>query len=152
MAENNDLTVDLELVLKQKFGFSSFRFPQKQIIERVIGGESLLALMPTGAGKSLTYQFYSALCTQTADGIFTEIVLVVSPLIALMQDQTQKALDFGLSATFINSSISAQEKQNRMKHVSNGKYQLLFVTPERFRKEEFWACLKGIKVKLFVVD
>ncbi len=139
-------------MLKQKFGFSAFRFPQKQIIERVMTGESLLALMPTGAGKSLTYQFYSGLCQQTAEGKFTEIVLVVSPLIALMQDQTQKAVGFGLSATFINSSISSQEKQIRMKNVSDGKYQLLFVTPERFRKDEFWQCLKGIKIKLFVVD
>lgn len=152
MAENNNLPSDLDQHLKQKFGFEGFRFPQKEIIQRVILGESLLALMPTGAGKSLTYQFFSTLCRTTSDGKFSEIVLVVSPLIALMQDQTQKAQSFGIAATFINSSISGFDKQVRMKQVSEGKFQLLFVTPERFRKDEFWKCLETIKIKLFVVD
>ena len=152
MADSNLLKLDLNQILKQKFGFSDFRFPQKEIIERVTLGESLLALMPTGAGKSLTYQFFSTLCQKSADDKFTELILVVSPLIALMQDQTQKAVSFGIAATFINSSISSQEKQLRMKQIDAGKYQLLFVTPERFRKDEFWQCLKTMKIKLFVVD
>ncbi len=155
MAENSSLAsadIDLDQHLKQKFGFDAFRFPQKEIIERIMNKESLLALMPTGAGKSLTYQFFSTLCAKSLTGNFTEIVLVVSPLIALMQDQTQKAQGFGISATFINSSISGQEKQTRMQHVGQGKYQLLFVTPERFRKDEFWTCLSKINIKLFVVD
>ena len=156
MAASNTVKLNLNQILEQKFGFANFRFPQKEIIERVILGESLLALMPTGAGKSLTYQFLSTLCQTSAETEaaekFTEIVLVVSPLIALMQDQTQKAISFGIKATFINSSISAKEKQQRMQQIEKGKYQLLFVTPERFRKDEFWQCLSTIKIKLFVVD
>lgn len=145
------LSKDLDFKLKNFFSFDHFRFPQKEIIEKVLGGESLLALMPTGAGKSLTYLMVSTFCEKEND-CFKEIVLVISPLIALMQDQTQKAISFGLQATFINSSISAQERQSRMKKISQGDYQLLFVTPERFRKDEFWACLSDIKVKAFVID
>ena len=132
--------------LKKIFQFDAFRFPQKEIIERVLAGESLLALMPTGAGKSLTYQFLASLCEGP------ELILVVSPLIALMQDQSQKARDIGISATFINSSLSAEQKQSRMQQIAEGQYHLVFVAPERFRKPEFWYCLKSRKVKTFVVD
>lgn len=142
---------NLEILLKERFGFDQFRFPQKEIIEKVLNNESLLALMPTGAGKSLTYLMTSTFCEKENDR-FTEMVLVISPLIALMQDQTQKAISFGLQAAFINSSISPQERQVRMTKVSAGHYQLLFVTPERFRKAEFWQCLATIKIKAFVID
>lgn len=152
MAENTSQKIDLDQHLRVHFGFESFRFPQKEIITRVLENQSLLGLMPTGAGKSLTYLLPSTLCKKTADGKFIEIVLVISPLIALMQDQTQKALSFQIKATFINSSLSGQEKQSRMEGIAAGQYQLVFCTPERFRKEEFWKCLASIKLKLFVVD
>ncbi len=138
--------INFEEHLQNKFHYGAFRFPQKEIIQRVSEGESLLALMPTGAGKSLTYQFLATLCTGN------ELVLVVSPLIALMQDQSQKARDFGINSTFINSSLSAEQKQNRMNQISNGDYTLVFIAPERFRKIEFWNCLKSRQVKTFVVD
>lgn len=146
ITENN-----LKIRLKEKFGFDSFRFPQKEIIEKVLNNESLLALMPTGAGKSLTYLMAATYC-EKKDEQYLELVLVISPLIALMQDQTQKALSFGLEATFINSSISSGERESRMKKVAQGRFQLLFVTPERFRKEDFWNCLSVTKIKLFVID
>lgn len=142
----------LEQKLQTIFGYPHFRFPQKEIIEKVLANESLLALMPTGAGKSLTYQMVSLFCERKADQSFKELVLVISPLIALMQDQTQKAQAVGISATFINSSLSAQEKSARMKKIAAGQFQLLFVTPERFRKEEFLECIDHMEVKLFVVD
>lgn len=144
--------VNLQEQLKTTFGYDEFRFPQKEIIEKVLDGESLLALMPTGAGKSLTYQMVSLFCERNADQTFKELVLVISPLIALMQDQTQKAQAVGIAATFINSSISGAEKTSRMKKITEGQYQLLFVTPERFRKDEFLQSIASIKVKLFVVD
>ena len=87
---------DFEKHLKELFKYDEFRFPQKEIILRLLQKQSVLALMPTGAGKSLTYQYLASLCQNN------EIVIVVSPLIALMQDQTQKALSYGLEATFIN--------------------------------------------------
>ncbi len=138
--------IDFEKHLLETFCFSSFRFPQKEIIQRVYDDDSLLALMPTGAGKSLSYQFLASLCEGA------EMVLVVSPLIALMQDQTQKAKEYGLDATFINSSLSAEQKQNRMLQIKEGRYKLVFVAPERFRKPEFWDCLTSRKIKTFVVD
>ncbi|MFZ3231879.1 MAG: RecQ family ATP-dependent DNA helicase [Pseudobdellovibrio sp.] len=144
--------MNLEQQLQQTFGFEQFRFPQKEIIEKVLAGGSLLALMPTGAGKSLTYQMLSLYCEKVSEQVFKEIILVISPLIALMQDQTQKAQELGIRATFINSSIGPQEKNARMKKISEGQFQLLFVTPERFRKEEFLDCINSIKVKVFVVD
>ncbi|MBC7420138.1 MAG: ATP-dependent DNA helicase RecQ [Bdellovibrio sp.] len=138
--------ISLEKHLLEKFKYDSFRFPQKEIIEKTLAHQSFLALMPTGAGKSLTYQFAATLCEGK------ELVLVVSPLIALMQDQTKKAIDYGIDATFINSSLSAEQKENRMKQIGEGKYKLIFVAPERFRKPAFWQCLEKRTVKLFVVD
>lgn len=102
--------------------------------------------MPTGSGKSLTYQFAATL----AEG--NELVLVVSPLIALMQDQTNRARDYEIDATFINSSLSGEQKEVRMKQIAEGQYSLIFIAPERFQKTEFWKCLEKRKVKLFVVD
>lgn len=138
--------INFEQHLSQIFKYPAFRFPQKEIIARVEQQRSLLALMPTGAGKSLTYQFLASLCHGP------QLVLVISPLIALMQDQVKKALEHGLDATFINSSLSGEQKQARMEQIAQGKYTLIFVTPERFRKNEFWQCLGTRKLKTFVVD
>lgn len=137
---------DLISHLKSKFGYSDFRYSQKEIIQKSSSGKSLLALMPTGSGKSLTYQFAASLA------VHNEIVLVVSPLIALMQDQSNKANEFKIQSTYINSSLSFDQKNSRMKQISEGQYQLVFVAPERFQKPEFWDCLKTRQVKLFVVD
>jgi ATP-dependent DNA helicase RecQ len=136
----------LEQLLLDKFKFAQFRGVQKKVIERLMSGSSVLSLMPTGTGKSLCYQYMAFL--QKSD----EIVLVISPLIALMQDQVQKAQDLGLRATFINSSISADEKRLRLKNLTENKYQILFVTPERFKKNDFLEVIQKTKVSLFVVD
>ncbi len=140
------MSINYEEHLQKVFQLAGFRATQLEIIKRSLGGESILALMPTGAGKSLIYQFISSLLQSN------EIVLVISPLIALMQDQTMKAREFGLEATFINSSLSAEDKVKRQKQISEGQFKLLFVAPERFQKPEFWQCLENRKVKLFVVD
>ncbi|MEQ1722532.1 MAG: RecQ family ATP-dependent DNA helicase [Pseudobdellovibrio sp.] len=138
--------MNLQTHLEQIFHFSSFRFPQQEIIERTMAGLSTLALMPTGAGKSLTYQFAASL----AEG--NELVLVVSPLIALMQDQSDKGREFKIVSTYINSSLSLDQKLKRMDQIAAGQYKLIFVAPERFQKPEFWQCLEKRKIKLFVVD
>ncbi len=132
--------------LTEQFSYPAFRFPQQEIIERALAKKSTLALMPTGAGKSLTYQFVASLAEEN------ELVLVVSPLIALMQDQSNKANEFNVEATYINSSLSLDQKQNRMQQIENGKFKLIFVAPERFQKAEFWKSLEKRKIKLFVVD
>lgn len=136
----------LKNLLQSQFGYPEFRFPQQEIIERSLEGKSTLALMPTGAGKSLTYQFLSLLAQDN------ELILVVSPLIALMQDQSIKANEFKIESTFINSSLSLDQKMNRMQQLANGQYRLVFVAPERFQKPEFWQALGKRKIKLFVVD
>lgn len=136
----------LKELLQSQFGYPEFRFPQQEIIERSLEGKSTLALMPTGAGKSLTYQFLSLLAQDN------ELILVVSPLIALMQDQATKATEFKIESTFVNSSLSLDQKITRMQQIANGRYRLVFVAPERFQKPEFWQALQNRKIKLFVVD
>lgn len=143
---NNLNGQDLNQILQKHFGFNEFRGAQKKVIERLIAGHSTLALMPTGTGKSLCFQFMAHM-QKTG-----ELVLVVSPLIALMQDQTQKASDVGLRASFINSSISTDEKQKRLRELAAGQFDIVFVTPERFKKADFLEVIIKQKVSLFVVD
>lgn len=137
---------NLNSLLKDKFGFDEFRPGQKETLEKLLKNESVLSLMPTGSGKSLTYQLMAF--AQPKE----QLVLVVSPLIALMQDQVNKARDLGLQAACINSALSFDEKQKVLKNLSEKKYQLLLVTPERFKKSDFLEALSKVKVSLFVVD
>ena len=137
---------ELKSHLLDVFKYPDFRNPQREIIERSLSNESTLALMPTGAGKSLTYQFIASLAENN------DLVLVVSPLIALMQDQTNKANSFNISSTFINSALSLDQKKNRLSQIKNGDYKLLFIAPERFQKSDFWEALENRKIRLFVVD
>lgn len=137
---------ELNQTLQKHFGFAEFRGAQREVIERLQKGRSILALMPTGTGKSLCYQFMAHVQKPG------EIVLVVSPLIALMQDQTQKAEEVGLRSSFINSSISSEEKEKRLRQLSEEKFNIFFVTPERFKKPAFWQVVQKLKISLFVVD
>lgn len=130
--------------LRRFFSFSEFRPGQRETLEKLLSGEAVLTLMPTGSGKSLLYQWFAK--SQP------ELVLVVSPLIALMQDQAAKAQALGVDAAFINSSLGKVERENRQEHLKAGKFSLLFVTPERFRKPDFREALAGRKIGLFVID
>lgn len=136
----------IKQILIEKFGHSQFRGVQEAALERLSQGHSVFSLMPTGTGKSLCYQMMGFLQPKE------HLVLVVSPLIALMQDQVLKAQQLGLRAAFINSSLNPEERSKRQKNLSEKKYQLLFVTPERFRKPEFLEAIKAVTVSLFVVD
>lgn len=131
-------------ILFQVFGHKDFRPLQKEVIERVFLKKNTLALMPTGAGKSLCYQIPAILGE--------DLSIVVSPLIALMQDQVQSLKKNGVSATFINSSLQKQEREKRQAEIAQGQYKILFCTPERFKKEEFWQALVPRKVNLLAVD
>lgn len=119
----------LEQGLKHYFGYESFRSAQRQIIEEALQNRDLLVVMPTGGGKSLCFQLPALLKPG--------LMLVVSPLIALMQDQVQLLQDNGIPATFLNSSLSAIEVRERSQAVLNGKIKLLYVAPERLLSEEF---------------
>ncbi|MCB0391348.1 MAG: ATP-dependent DNA helicase RecQ [Bdellovibrionales bacterium] len=122
-----------------------FRPPQREVIEHILQEGSALLIMPTGGGKSLTYQWPAAFANK-------DLVLVISPLIALMGDQVQKARELGIRADFINSSLSKEEKEKKLIKLKQQKYQLLFVTPERFRKQEFNDIIENVKISLLAID
>ena len=124
--------------LRQYFGFHSFRGQQETIIQRVLSGGHSLVIMPTGGGKSLCYQIPALLFDSDADQApeafsgsdgKTSITLVLSPLIALMKDQVDALRARGIAATFINSSLSREDRERRYADVARGKYRLLHVTP-----------------------
>ena len=136
--------MNLHELLKRHFEFSSFRGEQEEILRKVWANEDLLALMPTGMGKSLCFQFPAK--------IREGLVIVISPLIALMQDQVIKAKDLGISATCLNSTLTRDEREQRQERLAKGGYKLLYVTPERFRKPEFLKAIEGRKIQLLAVD
>ena len=138
--------------LQRVFGHSHFRGTQAQIIQRVLGGGHTLVIMPTGMGKSLCYQIPAIVDWPGRVSQGDELVLVLSPLIALMKDQVDALRKKGIDATFINSSLKRQERTQRYSDVAVGKHRLLYVTPERFRKSEFLDVISKRSIRLFVVD
>src|SRR5436309_9771951 len=136
--------MDLSLLLRERFGFEVFRPAQKQVIDKVIAGENVLAVMPTGSGKSLCYQLPAL--------ALPGLTLVVSPLIALMKDQVDQLSRLGLPATVINSTVSREQQRSRLEQALAGRIKLLFVAPERFQNDEFRARLAQSRVSLFAVD
>ncbi|TGK18411.1 RecQ family ATP-dependent DNA helicase [Leptospira stimsonii] len=130
--------------LKTFFGISSFRTSQERIISDVLSGRNCLVIMPTGMGKSICYQ----LPALALDGL----TIVISPLIALMQDQVSKLKSIGIDAGYINSSLSKEDRIRSYENLKNGKYKILYVSPERFRKRAFLDALHGRTVSLLAID
>ncbi|MEM9419504.1 MAG: RecQ family ATP-dependent DNA helicase [Planctomycetota bacterium] len=135
-------------ILRDTFGYPAFRGQQAHVIDRVSahgpGAGHALVLAPTGSGKSLCYQVPALM----RDGL----TLVISPLIALMKDQVDALQAKGVDATFINSSLSRAERENRYAGLAAGQFKLAYVTPERFRKPEFREALAAVGVSLLAVD
>jgi ATP-dependent DNA helicase RecQ len=131
-------------LLKQCFGFTSFRPLQEEIIRDSLAGRDTFALLPTGGGKSLCFQ----LPALTRDGL----TVVVSPLIALMKDQVDALQASGIAATFLNSSLAAGEGRERLRRLHNGEFRLLYVAPERLMLSGFLADLQKWNVKLIAID
>jgi len=134
-------------LLKEHFGYESFRGSQSAVIEHVVAGNHALLIAPTGSGKSICYQI-PALTYTAAD----DLVLVLSPLIALMQDQVESLVKRGIEATFVNSSLSRQDRLARYRELRAGRYRILLVTPERFRKPDFLEVMAARRVRLLAVD
>lgn len=134
----------LQAALARHFGFSDFHRGQRAVIEDVLGGRPTVAVMPTGAGKSLCYQLPALLL----DGV----TLVVSPLIALMKDQVDGLRARGIPAEFVNSTQSTEEQRAALDRVLNGQARLLYVAPERFRAPAFARALRQVPLSLFAVD
>jgi len=131
-------------ILRDVFGYERFRGHQAAIIEAVLDGRDALVLMPTGGGKSLCYQV-PALIREGAG-------LVVSPLIALMQDQVRALDALGIEAAFLNSSLGQQEQADVIRRLKAGKVQLLYVAPERLVQPQTQAMLAGIPLALIAID
>ncbi|MDZ4042794.1 MAG: ATP-dependent DNA helicase RecQ [Eubacteriales bacterium] len=135
----------LDEALFQHFHFKHFRPGQREVIEASFAGEDVLAVMPTGSGKSLCYQLPSLL--------LPGLTLVISPLVALMKDQVDNLLDKEFSqVTLLNSQIKPEEYRLRMQGIRSGEYKLVYVAPERLRNRNFTELIKELQVDLLVVD
>lgn len=131
-------------ILREIYGYSNFRAPQEEIIKAVLSNKNSLVIMPTGGGKSLCFQIPSIM----KDGVG----IVISPLIALMQDQTDALKQFGIKAAAINSNLSNQEIENILKDARNGVYKLIYVAPERLLMPSFLAQIEELSPSLFAID
>jgi len=135
-------------ILQDVFGYSQFRHQQQAIVEHVIAGDDALVLMPTGGGKSLCYQI-PALAREG-------LAIVVSPLIALMQDQVEALQQLGVNAAFLNSSLSAEDNSRITRQVMAGEIKLLYVAPERLMVGSFLSLLDEVQqhvgLALFAID
>ncbi|MTH53658.1 DNA helicase RecQ [Bacillus mangrovi] len=131
-------------LLEKHYGFSSFRPGQERAIQSVLEGNDTLCVMPTGGGKSICYQIPALVMEGTA--------IVISPLISLMKDQVDALLQAGIPAAYINSSLSAAEAAERMSSAKEGKYQLLYIAPERLESPEFMSRLMELPIPLIAVD
>jgi ATP-dependent DNA helicase RecQ len=130
--------------LQEWFGFDDFRPAQRQVVDRVLAGGNVLAVMPTGSGKSL--------CFQLPGLMLPGLTLVVSPLIALMKDQVDHLRKLGLPAAVVNSTVSYDAQRMRLEQAARGEIKLLYVAPERFQNSDFRATLRRTRVSLFAVD
>ncbi|HET6871820.1 MAG TPA: DNA helicase RecQ [Sporolactobacillaceae bacterium] len=131
-------------VLKKTFGYENFRKGQEGIIERLLTGQDTVGIMPTGGGKSLCYQIPALL--------FHGVTLVISPLISLMKDQVDALEEAGVPATFINSSLSSQEVQERLDVAASGGYKMIYMAPERLNVPYFIEWLNRLPISLVAID
>ncbi len=131
-------------ILQHTFGYSAFRPPQDRIIDHLVGGGDALVLMPTGGGKSLCYQIPALVRSGTG--------VVVSPLIALMQDQVAALTQYGVRAAFLNSTLTAQQAQAVEVQLLRGELDLLYVAPERLLLPRTLELLERAKLALFAID
>src|SRR5579864_7732082 len=137
--------IDLNEALRRHFGYKQFQPGQEEVIKRVLEGKDTLAILATGAGKSLCYQLPALLLPGTT--------VVVSPLIALMKDQLDMLADAGISGTIaLNSTLTEDEEASHLDRIEGGNLKLIYVTPERLEDEAFVDIIKRLHIPLFVVD
>ena len=140
-----ETTIDLRAELREKFGYERFNPGQEEVVSRVLAGEDTLAILATGAGKSLTYQLPALMLDGTT--------VVVSPLIALMKDQLDMLADRGVTATVaLNSTLSEDQELAAVARIASGQMKIVFVTPEKLEDDGFVSILQDLHVPLFVVD
>lgn len=144
--ENNlpDVSTIPQSLLKKHFGYDFFKECQEEIIESIISGNDVLAVMPTGAGKSICYQIPSL--------IFDGVTIVISPLISLMQDQVRSLNDSGIRSAYINSSLSDRQISVALNRASLGEYKLIYVAPERLESNAFMNFANNTDIFMVAVD
>jgi ATP-dependent DNA helicase RecQ len=136
---------DLLTPLRRYWGYDAFRPLQERIVRSLLGGRDTCVVMPTGGGKSLCYQLPGAMLPG-------QTVIVVSPLIALMQDQVAQLAQMGIPSALLNSSISATQQAQVIRKARAGEYRLLYLSPERLAREDTIEWLQGIPISFFAID
>ena len=136
--------IGLRTKLREHFGFPRFRPGQEKVVRAALSGRDALALMPTGSGKSL--------CFQLPGLVMEGSTVVISPLIALMKDQTESLAEKGIRAVAFNSTMSTRERQEAEEHVARGDKEFVYTTPEQLANREFRSLLRRSPIDLFVVD
>ena len=131
-------------VLKQYWGYDSFRACQEDIIDSVMSGRDTLGLMPTGGGKSITFQVPALM--------LPGITLVVTPLISLMKDRVDNLRARGIKAIALHSGLTYRENNVAMNHLEGGHVKILYVSPEKLIGDRFISYLRNLSISLIVVD
>jgi ATP-dependent DNA helicase RecQ len=141
------VNVETELLpaLRRYWGYDSFRPLQEKIVRSLLQKHDTCVVMPTGGGKSLCYQLPAALLTE-------QTVIVVSPLIALMQDQVAQLTQMGIAAALLNSSVTGAQQAEIMREAKNGRYRLLYLSPERLARADTIEWLRNVPVSFFAID
>ena len=133
-------------ILKEIFGYDSFRKGQEEIVDQILNGRDVLAILPTGAGKSVCYQVPALM--------MEGITIVISPLISLMKDQVGTLNQMGVHAAFLNSSLTAGQYYKALQLAKQGRYKIIYVAPERLETESFldFALSEHVKISFVAVD
>lgn len=131
-------------VLKRYFGYDAFRPRQREVIDAIVRGEDVMAIMPTGAGKSICFQIPALL--------FPHGTVIISPLISLMKDQVETLTEQGIPASFVNSTIPYEESIERLRNLYRGTIKLLYMAPEKLEPSYFTQCLSQVPLSMIVID
>ena len=131
-------------ILKQYFGYDSFRGGQEQLINDILAFKDVLGVMPTGAGKSICFQIPALMM----DGL----TLIVSPLISLMKDQVNALIQSGIAAAYINSSLTERQINTALKNARSNAYKLIYIAPERLLTDGFLDFVKSMRISMITVD
>ena len=138
------ILMELESLLKQYFGYTSFRPGQHEVIQTLLDGRDCLAIMPTGAGKSICFQLPAL--------IQPGVTLVISPLISLMKDQVDSLVNQEIPATYINSQCTFEESKARFAAIRAGRVKLVYISPERLENEFFTSFMQSLPISMFIID
>ena len=137
-------SADLHKLLRKHWGYSEFRAKQESVVQAILSGRDAAVIMPTGGGKSLCYQLPAVVMERTC--------VVISPLIALMQDQAVQMREIGISAAFLNSTLDSATQRDVMRRATAGEFRLLYLSPERLVRGDVLEWLKKVPVGFFAID